>query len=118
MGTLGFPLFCAKRISSETTTSSSRAGPEKFRYQDDFLLDDSECRVLKSTPYGKISIQSRGSPKSAGTSRRSKSPVSASPVNGTPGSQLSTPGSVNSPCPSPSSPRNLTRCKEKDRVFL
>ncbi|XP_064208784.1 serine/threonine-protein kinase DCLK1a isoform X3 [Anguilla rostrata] len=87
-------------------------GPEKFRYQDDFLLDDSECRVLKSTPYGKISMQNRGSPKSAGTFRLSKSPVSASSVNGAPGSQLSTPCSGKSPCPSPSSPSSLTRCKE------
>ncbi|KAI1903420.1 hypothetical protein AGOR_G00026990 [Albula goreensis] len=88
-------------------------GPEKYRYQDDFLLDDSECRVLKSSLYGKMSsIQGRASPKSAGTSLRSKSPASARSVNGTPCSQLSTPQSGKSPCPSPSSPGTLRRCRE------
>ncbi|GLD53488.1 serine/threonine-protein kinase DCLK1-like isoform X1, partial [Lates japonicus] len=28
-------------------------GPEKFRYQDDFNLDESECRVAKSASYGR-----------------------------------------------------------------
>uniref|UniRef100_A0A8C5LRW3 Serine/threonine-protein kinase DCLK1 n=1 Tax=Leptobrachium leishanense TaxID=445787 RepID=A0A8C5LRW3_9ANUR len=46
-------------------------GPEKFRYQDDFLLDES--------------------------------------VNGTPGSQLSTPRSGKSPSPSPTSPGSLRK---------
>ncbi|XP_036380862.1 serine/threonine-protein kinase DCLK1a isoform X1 [Megalops cyprinoides] len=87
-------------------------GPEKYRYQDDFLLDDSECRVLKSTTYGKISFQNRGSPRSAGSTRRSKSPASTHSVNGTPGSQLSTPRSGKSPCPSPSSPGSLRRSRE------
>ncbi|KAJ8404705.1 hypothetical protein AAFF_G00335680 [Aldrovandia affinis] len=52
-------------------------GPEKFRYQDDFLLDESECRVVKSTSYGRISsLQGRCSPRSGAPSRRSKSPAS------------------------------------------
>ncbi|KAG7471215.1 hypothetical protein MATL_G00122120 [Megalops atlanticus] len=85
-------------------------GPEKFRYQDDFLLDESECRVVKSTSYGRIStMQGRGSPRSAGQSRRSKSPASTGSVNGTPGSQLSTPRSGKSPSPSPTSPGSLRR---------
>ncbi|XP_061103483.1 serine/threonine-protein kinase DCLK1a isoform X2 [Conger conger] len=91
-------------------------GPEKFRYQDDFLLDDSECRVLRSTPYGKLSLHGRASPKSAGTSRRSKSPVSASSVNGAPGSQLSTPQPEKSPCPSPISPTCSPKCKESQEA--
>jgi len=54
-------------------------GPEKFRYQDDFLLDESECRVVKSTSYTKIASSSRRSTtKSPGPSRRSKSPASTS----------------------------------------
>ncbi|XP_031428912.1 serine/threonine-protein kinase DCLK1-like isoform X2 [Clupea harengus] len=87
-------------------------GPEKFRYQDDFLLDDSECRVVKSTSYGRISsLQGRCSPWSGGPSRRSKSPASNSSANGTAGSQLSTPRSGKSPSPSPTptSPASLRR---------
>uniref|UniRef100_A0A8C8VN66 Doublecortin like kinase 1 n=1 Tax=Pelusios castaneus TaxID=367368 RepID=A0A8C8VN66_9SAUR len=57
-------------------------GPEKFRYQDDFLLDESECRVVKSTSYTKIASTSRRSTtKSPGPSRRSKSPASTSSAN-------------------------------------
>ncbi|XP_005077947.1 serine/threonine-protein kinase DCLK1 isoform X3 [Mesocricetus auratus] len=85
-------------------------GPEKFRYQDDFLLDESECRVVKSTSYTKIASSSRrGTTKSPGPSRRSKSPASTSSVNGTPGSQLSTPRSGKSPSPSPTSPGSLRK---------
>ncbi|XP_069496865.1 serine/threonine-protein kinase DCLK1 isoform X3 [Ambystoma mexicanum] len=85
-------------------------GPEKFRYQDDFLLDESECRVVKSTSYTKIATGShRSVTKSPGPSRRSKSPASASSVNGTPGSQLSTPRSGKSPSPSPTSPGSLRK---------
>ncbi|XP_054829748.1 serine/threonine-protein kinase DCLK1 isoform X1 [Eublepharis macularius] len=85
-------------------------GPEKFRYQDDFLLDESECRVVKSTSYTKIATTSRRSTiKSPGPSRRSKSPASTSSVNGTPGSQLSTPRSGKSPSPSPTSPGSLRK---------
>ncbi|XP_075418862.1 serine/threonine-protein kinase DCLK1 isoform X2 [Tenrec ecaudatus] len=85
-------------------------GPEKFRYQDDFLLDESECRVVKSTSYTKIAPSTRrGATKSPGPSRRSKSPASTSSVNGTPGSQLSTPRSGKSPSPSPTSPGSLRK---------
>ncbi|XP_078028618.1 serine/threonine-protein kinase DCLK1a isoform X4 [Epinephelus lanceolatus] len=82
-------------------------GPEKFRYQDDLMLDESECRMMKSVTYGKMSGSlSRGSPRTAIQSRRSKSPAS---VNGTPASQLSTPHSGKSPSPSPTSPGSLNR---------
>ncbi|XP_073432351.1 serine/threonine-protein kinase DCLK2 isoform X1 [Dendrobates tinctorius] len=91
-------------------------GPEKYRYaQDDFVLDHSECRVMK--PSYSRSQRHSGS-KSPGTSRRSKSPgavkrtgfyssaysTSRSPVNGTPSSQMSTPKSTKSSCSSPTSP--------------
>ncbi|KAM4699714.1 serine/threonine-protein kinase DCLK1 isoform 1-T1 [Discoglossus pictus] len=85
-------------------------GPEKFRYQDDFLLDESECRVVKSTSYTKLpTVTRRSTTKSPGPSRRSKSPASTSSVNGTPGSQLSTPRSGKSPSPSPTSPGSLRK---------
>ncbi|XP_073439320.1 serine/threonine-protein kinase DCLK1 isoform X4 [Dendrobates tinctorius] len=88
-------------------------GPEKFRYQDDFLLDESECRVVKSTSYTKLpNIPRRSTTKSPGPSRRSKSPASTSSVNGTPGSQLSTPRSGKSPSPSPTSPGSLRRQRD------
>ncbi|XP_049761165.1 serine/threonine-protein kinase DCLK2 isoform X2 [Elephas maximus indicus] len=93
-------------------------GPEKFRYaQDDFVLDHSECRVLKSS-YSRSSAVKYSGSKSPGPSRRSKSPASVkrgahyssaystakSPVNGTPSSQLSTPKSTKSSSSSPTSP--------------
>ncbi|GAA6094808.1 serine/threonine-protein kinase DCLK1b isoform X1 [Tachysurus ichikawai] len=85
-------------------------GPEKFRYQDDFLLDESECRMTKSQSYGRLSsLQGRCSPRSGSGSYRSKSPVSNSSANGTAGSQLSTPRSGKSPSPSPTSPASLRR---------
>ncbi|XP_036070693.1 serine/threonine-protein kinase DCLK1b isoform X3 [Oryzias melastigma] len=85
-------------------------GPEKFRYQDDFNLDETECRVAKSSSYGRISsMQGRCSPKSGGFSRRSKSPSSPGSVNGNAGSQLSTPRSGKSPSPSSTSPASLRR---------
>ncbi|XP_068601280.1 serine/threonine-protein kinase DCLK1b isoform X2 [Brachionichthys hirsutus] len=83
-------------------------GPEKFRYQDDFNLDDGECRMVKSASYSRLpSLQGRSSPRSGGISRRSKSP--SSNTNGTAGSQLSTPRSGKSPSPSPTSPASLRR---------
>uniref|UniRef100_A0A8C9WJE3 Doublecortin-like kinase 1a n=1 Tax=Scleropages formosus TaxID=113540 RepID=A0A8C9WJE3_SCLFO len=92
-------------------------GPEKYRYQDDLLLDDSECRVVKSTSCGKITTsQARVSPKGTVPTRQSKSPASIGSVNGTPGSQLSTPHSAKSPSPSPTSPGSLQRRREKDKV--
>ncbi|XP_039893638.1 serine/threonine-protein kinase DCLK1-like isoform X1 [Simochromis diagramma] len=85
-------------------------GPEKFRYQDDFNLDESECRVTKSASYGRLpSVHGRSSPRSGGMPRRSKSPSSAGSANGTAGSQLSTPRSGKSPSPSPTSPASLRR---------
>ncbi|XP_034746209.1 serine/threonine-protein kinase DCLK1-like isoform X2 [Etheostoma cragini] len=102
-------------------------GPEKFRYQDDLMLDESvaryslsslykthlpgsggrECRMMKAVNYGKVSGSlSRGSPRTVIQSQYSKSPAS---VNGTPASQLSTPHSGKSPSPSPTSPGSLSQ---------
>ncbi|XP_019389998.1 PREDICTED: serine/threonine-protein kinase DCLK2 isoform X2 [Crocodylus porosus] len=84
-------------------------GPEKYRYaQDDFVLDHSECRVMKS-PYSRSPGTARHSgSKSPGPSRRSKSPAS---VNGTPSSQLSTPKSTKSSSSSPTSPGSFRGLK-------
>ncbi|XP_076002299.1 serine/threonine-protein kinase DCLK1b isoform X2 [Genypterus blacodes] len=85
-------------------------GPEKFRYQDDFNLDENECRVTKSASSGRIpSMLGHLSPRGGGMSRRSKSPSSTGSANGTAGSQLSTPRSGKSPSPSPTSPASLRR---------
>ncbi|XP_034055382.1 serine/threonine-protein kinase DCLK1a isoform X1 [Gymnodraco acuticeps] len=82
-------------------------GPEKYRYQEDLMLDESECRVMKTVTYGKMSATlNRGSPKLAVQTQRSKSPAS---LNGTPASQLSTPHSGKSPSPSPPSPGSLNQ---------
>ncbi|XP_035493708.2 serine/threonine-protein kinase DCLK2 isoform X3 [Scophthalmus maximus] len=93
-------------------------GPEKHRYaQDDFVLDHSECRVLKSS-YGRSATPTRTA-KSPGPWRRSKSPGAVrrpfhysttqspnkSPANGVSSSQISTPRSTKSSTPSPTSPR-------------
>ncbi|XP_029412590.1 serine/threonine-protein kinase DCLK2 isoform X16 [Nannospalax galili] len=100
-------------------------GPEKFRYaQDDFVLDHSECRVLKSS-YSRSSAAKYSGYKSPGPSRRSKSPASVkraglssayssakSPVNGTPSSQLSTPKSTKSSSSSPTSPGSFRGLKQ------
>nr|XP_031540130.1 serine/threonine-protein kinase DCLK2 [Vicugna pacos] len=101
-------------------------GPEKFRYaQDDFVLDHSECRVLKSSYSRSAAVKYSGS-KSPGPSRRSKSPASVkrgghsssaysaarSPVNGTPSSQLSTPKSTKSSSSSPTSPGSFRGLKQ------
>ncbi|XP_072534666.1 serine/threonine-protein kinase DCLK2 isoform X2 [Salminus brasiliensis] len=105
-------------------------GPEKFRYaQDDFLLDHSECRVLKSS-YASRSITPvrAGGSKSPGSTRRSKSPGTVrrtpghfstssqspvkSPVNGVPSSgPISTPKSTKSSSSSPTSPRSMRNFK-------
>ncbi|KAL1777561.1 serine serine/threonine-protein kinase DCLK2 isoform X3 [Sigmodon hispidus] len=91
-------------------------GPEKYRYaQDDFVLDHSECRVLKSS-YSRASAAKYSGSKSPGLSRRSKSPAS---VNGTPSSQLSTPKSTKSSSSSPTSPgsfRGLKVCSQARRT--
>uniref|UniRef100_A0A8B9P2W6 Serine/threonine-protein kinase DCLK2 n=1 Tax=Apteryx owenii TaxID=8824 RepID=A0A8B9P2W6_APTOW len=84
-------------------------GPEKYRYaQDDFVLDHSECRVMKSSYSRSSGIKNSGS-KSPGPSRRSKSPAS---VNGTPSSQLSTPKSTKSSSSSPTSPGSFRGLKD------
>uniref|UniRef100_A0AAY4ASY9 Serine/threonine-protein kinase DCLK2 n=1 Tax=Denticeps clupeoides TaxID=299321 RepID=A0AAY4ASY9_9TELE len=93
-------------------------GPEKYRYaQDDFVLDHSECRVLKSS-YTRSSapVAHTAAPKSPGSSRRSKSPGTGvklyldthiyTRVNGIPSSQMSTPKSTKSSSFSPTSPRS------------
>ncbi|NXX93135.1 DCLK2 kinase, partial [Centropus bengalensis] len=99
-------------------------GPEKYRYaQDDFVLDHSECRVMKSSYSRSSGLRHTGS-KSPGPSRRSKSPASVkrgghyssaysskSPVNGTPSSQLSTPKSTKSSSSSPTSPGSFRGLK-------
>ncbi|XP_035181313.1 serine/threonine-protein kinase DCLK2 isoform X1 [Oxyura jamaicensis] len=100
-------------------------GPEKYRYaQDDFVLDHSECRVMKSS-YSRSSGMRYSGSKSPGPSRRSKSPASVkrgghyssayssakSPVNGTPSSQLSTPKSTKSSSSSPTSPGSFRGLK-------
>uniref|UniRef100_UPI00358E74FC serine/threonine-protein kinase DCLK1-like isoform X2 n=1 Tax=Myxine glutinosa TaxID=7769 RepID=UPI00358E74FC len=97
-------------------------GPEKFRYaQDDFMLDDTDCRVMKAN-YSKPGTQISPSPrsvKSPGLSRRMRSsghlfsahsPI-RSPVPSTPSSQLSTPRSAKSPSPLSTSPGSLRRRK-------
>ncbi|XP_074128619.1 serine/threonine-protein kinase DCLK2 isoform X1 [Sminthopsis crassicaudata] len=101
-------------------------GPEKFRYaQDDFVLDHSECRVLKSSYSRSHGTAKQSGSKSPGPSRRSKSPASVkrgglystvhstakSPVNGTPSSQLSTPKSTKSSSSSPTSPGSFRGLK-------
>ncbi|XP_028932750.1 serine/threonine-protein kinase DCLK2 isoform X4 [Ornithorhynchus anatinus] len=102
-------------------------GPEKFRYaQDDFVLDHSECRVLKPSYSRSPGARRHSGSKSPGPSRRSKSPASVkrgghyygahstakSPVNGTPSSQLSTPKSTKSSSSSPTSPGSFRGLKD------
>ncbi|XP_054460808.1 serine/threonine-protein kinase DCLK2 isoform X2 [Anoplopoma fimbria] len=99
-------------------------GLEKYRYsQDDFVLDHSECRVLK-TSHSRSATPNRTA-KSPRPSRRSKSPGAArqpvhystsqspikSPVNGVSSSQISTPKSTKSSTPSPTSPRTIPSFK-------
>uniref|UniRef100_A0A672P4R8 Serine/threonine-protein kinase DCLK2 n=1 Tax=Sinocyclocheilus grahami TaxID=75366 RepID=A0A672P4R8_SINGR len=72
-------------------------GSEKFRYQDDFMLDES----------GKESFSS-----CLGIHLSEKTllvMISSAEVNGTPTSQLSTPHSAKSPSPSPTSPGSLKK---------
>ncbi|XP_067408016.1 serine/threonine-protein kinase DCLK2 isoform X3 [Emydura macquarii macquarii] len=101
-------------------------GPEKYRYaQDDFVLDHSECRVMKSSYSRSPGTLRQSGSKSPGPSRRSKSPASVkrgghyssaystakSPVNGTPSSQMSTPKSTKSSSSSPTSPGSFRGLK-------
>ncbi|KAJ6668730.1 hypothetical protein lerEdw1_012213 [Lerista edwardsae] len=84
-------------------------GPEKYRYaQDDFVLDHSECRVMKTSYSRSSGTQRYSGSKSPGPSLRSKSPVS---VNGTPSSLLSTPKSTKSSSSSPTSPGSFRGLK-------
>ncbi|XP_074848002.1 serine/threonine-protein kinase DCLK2 isoform X2 [Carettochelys insculpta] len=84
-------------------------GPEKYRYaQDDFVLDHSECRVMKTTYSRSPGTLRYSGSKSPGPSRRSKSPAS---VNGTPSSQISTPKSTKSSSSSPTSPGSFRGLK-------
>ncbi|XP_018591309.1 serine/threonine-protein kinase DCLK2 isoform X2 [Scleropages formosus] len=101
-------------------------GPEKYRYaQDDFVLDHSECQVLKSS-YARSSTPARTSgSRNLAPLRRSKSPATVrrsgqlstshspvkSPVNGAPSSQMSTPRSTKSSSSSPTSPRSMRSFK-------
>ncbi|XP_061660149.1 serine/threonine-protein kinase DCLK1a isoform X1 [Syngnathoides biaculeatus] len=87
-------------------------GPEKLRYQDDLMLDETECRIMRPINYAKMS-SIRASPKALIQTRRSKSPAS---VNGTPASQLSTPPqTAKSPSPSPASPATLSQQRRDSR---
>ncbi|XP_050802316.1 serine/threonine-protein kinase DCLK2 isoform X2 [Gopherus flavomarginatus] len=84
-------------------------GPEKYRYaQDDFVLDHSECRVMKSSYSRSPGTPRQSGSKSPGPSRRSKSPAS---VSGTPSSQISTPKSTKSSSSSPTSPGSFRGLK-------
>ncbi|XP_069603218.1 neuronal migration protein doublecortin isoform X2 [Dendrobates tinctorius] len=91
-------------------------GPEKFRYaQDDFSLDENECRVMKGTPPPQTAPKSgssslKSSAKSPAPTRRSKSPADS--ANGTSSSQLSTPKSKQSPISTPTSPGSLRKHKD------
>ncbi|XP_058052988.1 neuronal migration protein doublecortin isoform X1 [Ahaetulla prasina] len=96
-------------------------GPEKFRYaQDDFSLDENECRVMKAnpptTPGSKSSpTPQKSSAKSPAPLRRSKSPADSGNLqdaNGTSSSQLSTPKSKQSPISTPTSPGSLRKHKD------
>ncbi|XP_075055003.1 serine/threonine-protein kinase DCLK2 isoform X2 [Mixophyes fleayi] len=101
----GKPITCLQDFFGDDDVFIA-CGPEKYRYaQDDFVLDHSECRVMK-TSYSR-SPRLSGS-KSPGPSRRSKSPAT---VNGTPSSQLSTPKSTKSSCSSPTSPGSFRGLK-------
>ncbi|XP_059902258.1 serine/threonine-protein kinase DCLK2 isoform X2 [Gadus macrocephalus] len=107
-------------------------GPEKYHYaQDDFVLDPSgkaatafmtECRGMRSSSHSRSASAHRaGASRSPGPSRRSKSPGAVrrplnfstsqsplrSPVNGGPGSQISTPRSTKSSSPSPTGPHTM-----------
>ncbi|XP_078268726.1 neuronal migration protein doublecortin-like isoform X6 [Rhinoraja longicauda] len=90
-------------------------GPEKFRYaQDDFSLDENECRVVKTAAGGKPgNATPRSASKSSGASRRSKSPADS--ANGTSSSQLSTPKSNKSPISTPISTPNSPGCLRKHK---
>ncbi|KAM9781502.1 neuronal migration protein doublecortin-like [Syngnathus typhle] len=73
-------------------------GPEKHRYaQDDFSLDENECRVMKNQKAHRSFI------KSPGSVMRCKSPAESTNGTGS-SSQISTPISKHSPTSTPTSP--------------
>uniref|UniRef100_A0A671WU12 Serine/threonine-protein kinase DCLK2 n=1 Tax=Sparus aurata TaxID=8175 RepID=A0A671WU12_SPAAU len=78
-------------------------GPEKFRYQDDLMLDESGESTTSSifTVPLSVSVSSSIAP--------FFSFFLPPPVNGTPASQLSTPHSGKSPSPSPTSPGSISQ---------
>ncbi|XP_037126118.1 serine/threonine-protein kinase DCLK1a isoform X3 [Syngnathus acus] len=78
-------------------------GPEKLRFQDDLMLDETEWRVMRPMSYSKMS-SIRSSPKAL--IQHGKSPAS---VNGTPVSQQSTPQTAKSPSPFSTSPASLVQ---------
>uniref|UniRef100_A0A3B5A7W3 Serine/threonine-protein kinase DCLK2 n=1 Tax=Stegastes partitus TaxID=144197 RepID=A0A3B5A7W3_9TELE len=95
-------------------------GPEKFRYQDDLMLDESGEATVSLHQYNcsrKHAFTFKASSISIFLHR--SVPFSSTllyflfcvlpPVNGTPASQLSTPHSGKSPSPSPTSPGSLSR---------
>uniref|UniRef100_A0A8B9RMD0 Serine/threonine-protein kinase DCLK2 n=1 Tax=Astyanax mexicanus TaxID=7994 RepID=A0A8B9RMD0_ASTMX len=84
-------------------------GPEKFRYQDDFLLDESG-KILTHKAADSLDL-----PLSLRLSRNVKS-FNFSKNHQT-GSQLSTPRSGKSPSPSPTSPASLRRRRVRDHCF-
>ncbi|XP_077361753.1 neuronal migration protein doublecortin-like [Festucalex cinctus] len=81
-------------------------GPEKFRYaQDDFSLDENECRVMKNQKAHRSLI------KSPASAKRCKSPAES--INGTgSSSQISTPVSKHSPTSTPTSPAPSSKQKD------
>uniref|UniRef100_A0A3Q3A9Q8 Doublecortin n=2 Tax=Kryptolebias marmoratus TaxID=37003 RepID=A0A3Q3A9Q8_KRYMA len=82
-------------------------GPEKFRYaQDDFSLDENECRLMKGAK------AQRGSVKSPGPIKRSKSPAESTNGTGS-SSQISTP-MKHSPTSTPTSPGLNNKQKDLD----
>uniref|UniRef100_A0A3Q1EH94 Serine/threonine-protein kinase DCLK2 n=1 Tax=Acanthochromis polyacanthus TaxID=80966 RepID=A0A3Q1EH94_9TELE len=81
-------------------------GPEKFRYQDDLMLDESESMPSHFKASSISIFLHRSVPSHPPCSIFS---CFLPPVNGTPASQLSTPHSGKSPSPSPTSPGSLSR---------
>ncbi|XP_051973975.1 serine/threonine-protein kinase DCLK1-like isoform X4 [Xyrauchen texanus] len=111
----GKQVMCLQDFFGEDDTFIA-CGPEKFRYQDDFLLDENECRVVKSNTHVKMGSGNRSSSRSIALFRHSKSPSGS--VNGTPASQLSAPHSTKSPSPSPTSPGSMKKRREMDKAVL
>uniref|UniRef100_A0A672H2R9 Serine/threonine-protein kinase DCLK2 n=1 Tax=Salarias fasciatus TaxID=181472 RepID=A0A672H2R9_SALFA len=83
-------------------------GPEKFRYQDDFNLDESG-RCAGEVLYAVLALQAFFILLYLITL-----PTFGCAANGTAGSQLSTPRSGKSPSPSPTSPASLRRRQPMD----